>query len=79
MMEGVRELCPRGKTKKTAAARLLPLPAVIFKPQLKEVKYDESMTPQQWFQDWEHMFLVAFEGNPVSERYKMACSLALAL
>ena len=48
-------------------------PAVILKPQLKEVKYDESMTPQQWFQDWEHMFLVAFEGNPVSERYKMAC------
>ena len=57
----------------TAAPAAVSAPAVIFKPQLTEVKYDESMTPQQWFQEWEGMFVVAYEGNHVKEEYQMAC------
>ena len=56
-----------------AAPAAVSAPAVIFKPQLKDVKYDEFMTPQQWFQDWEHMFLVAYEGRTMSEKYQLAC------
>ena len=56
-----------------AAPAAVSAPAVIFKPQLQNVKYDEFMTPQQWFQDWERMLLVAYKVRPMSEKYQLAC------
>ena len=35
-------------------------PAMSFKLKLREVKYDKSKTPEQWFQEWALMFLVAY-------------------
>ena len=42
-----------------AAPATATAPALIYKPQLREVKYNESMTLKQWFQEWAHMLLVA--------------------
>ena len=48
---------------------------MIFKLQLREVKYNESMTPKQWFQEQACMVLVVYKGNHVSEQYQMACMI----
>ena len=58
-----------------AAPAIATTPAMIFKLQPREVKYDESMTPNQWFQEWARMFLVAYEGTHVGEQYQMACMI----
>ena len=41
---------------------------MIFKPQLREVKYDEAMTPKQGFQQWARMFLVDYKGTHPCEQ-----------
>ena len=34
------------------------------------------MTPNQWFQqEWARMFLVAYEGNRVSDQYQITCMI----